>query len=171
MTFQRYPPDQTLSYWVFKSRQYRVAQETRGAQEMISQEQIKRLDSIGFVWAAKKNPTWLKAERKRIQAQWDESWEKTYKKLLRFKKKYGHTNIPKKWPQDQHLASWCFRQKFLYRMDQDLEDGEVLNLANHRKEKLEKVRLDLFSTVIFHIVVYKAKTTIRSFRKDWVQLS
>lgn len=149
MTFQRYPPDQPLSYWVFKSRQYRIAQETRGAQEMISQEQIERLDSIGFVWAAKKNSTWKKSERIRIRAVWDESWEKAYKKLLRFKKQHGHTNIPKKWPQDQHLASWCFRQKKLYKMDQDLEDGEILNLPAHRKEKLEKVSLDLFSKIIF----------------------
>lgn len=116
---------------------------------MISQEQIERLDSIGFVWAAKKNSTWKKSERIRIRAVWDESWEKAYKKLLRFKKQHGHTNIPKKWPQDQHLASWCFRQKKLYKMDQDLEDGEILNLPAHRKEKLEKVSLDLFSKIIF----------------------
>ncbi|MFH2120305.1 MAG: Helicase associated domain protein [Pseudomonadota bacterium] len=39
------------------------------------------------------------------------SWESMYEKLLEFKKKNGHCNVPDRWPEDLQLGKWVGKQR------------------------------------------------------------
>lgn len=58
----------------------------------------KMLDAIGFQW----NPG---------KSYWDERWEEMYDQLKVFKAKFGHCNVPQKFPENQPLASWVNGQR------------------------------------------------------------
>lgn len=57
-----------------------------------------KLDAIHFLW-------------NRSGHYWDERWERKYEQLVAFKNKYGHCDVPQKYPQNQGLASWVNGQR------------------------------------------------------------
>ena len=70
-----------------------------------------RLDKMGFVW----EDNYVNQER----------WEKQLAKLVAYKKRFGHCDVPMKWPEDRGFAHWvsnqrCFRRKG--RLSQDRID-------------------------------------------------
>lgn len=67
----RWGNDSKLSAWVSQQRQ-------RRKKGLISDEQIRQLDALGF--------TWQHRERG--------SWEDRYQELIEFKAKHGHCNVP-----------------------------------------------------------------------------
>ena len=60
----------------------------------LQQEYIEQLDKLGFVWS----PT-------------DIVWNQMFEKLLRFKKRKGHCDVPSVWSEDPQLASWVANQR------------------------------------------------------------
>jgi hypothetical protein len=60
-----------------------------GKDNLLTEERIKKLNNIGFVWEAKKDKEWLEVDRLRKQAQVEDMWQNHYKSLLEFKKKHG----------------------------------------------------------------------------------
>lgn len=60
-----------------------------GKDNLLTEERIKKLNNIGFVWEAKKDKEWLEVDRLRKQAQVEDMWQNHYKSLLDFKKKHG----------------------------------------------------------------------------------
>lgn len=63
----------------------------------LTEERIRLLDSIGFVWD--------------LQAS---DWFHRYDQLLEFKRIHGHTDIPQKYPQNQPLSTWVRTQRRSY---------------------------------------------------------
>ena len=64
---------------------------------------------------------------------WDlrnQMWEEHFESLLQFIKKYGHTNVPQKYPTNQPLAFWCEANRRAYR------DGDILP---ERAARLERI--------------------------------
>ncbi len=55
---------------------------------------IARLDKLGFVWS----PT-------------DIGWDQMFEKLIQFKKRRGHCDVPSVWADDPQLASWVANQR------------------------------------------------------------
>ena len=60
-----------------------------GKHTLLTEERIKKLNEIGFIWQAKKNKEWREADRQRKQAMVESMWQKHYNSLLAFKKKHG----------------------------------------------------------------------------------
>lgn len=58
------------------------------------------------------------------------SWESMYEKLLEFKKKNGHCNVPDRWPEDPQLGRWVGKQRT--KRNRGL-------LSNKRIERLNKI--------------------------------
>jgi hypothetical protein len=59
-------------------------------QNLLTKAKIQALDRIGFTWSI--DPR--------------ESWEQRFEELESFKKKHGHCNVPKRYPQNRQLANW-----------------------------------------------------------------
>jgi len=74
----------------------------KGKINRLNDDRIRKLNAIGFVWVAKKDDKWKELEHERIVSTYDDSWEKMYQVLLKFKKKNGmkrcfcmyHDHIP-----------------------------------------------------------------------------
>jgi hypothetical protein len=60
----------------------------------LSQKQIDQLDRLHFVWS----PT-------------DIVWNEMFGKLVSFKTREGHCDVPSVWPEDPQLASWVANQR------------------------------------------------------------
>jgi hypothetical protein len=76
-----------LARWIFGQRWAR----SRGE---LSQEQVQRLDKLGFVWNS-----------------WEERWQRMLEILAQYKKAHGNCNVPEKWPEDRKLAAWVQTQR------------------------------------------------------------
>ena len=77
-----WPGDPALGAWVSYMRWRK--------HNRLSKDRIAELDRIGFVWSINVRP----------------EWESYFKKLEAFKKKHGHCNVPKVYPQDPGFACW-----------------------------------------------------------------
>ena len=60
-----------------------------GKHNLLTEERIKKLNDIGFVWHAKQNKEWQDADRLRKQAMVESMWQNHYKSLIAFKEKHG----------------------------------------------------------------------------------
>ena len=83
----RCPENPALGRWVAAQRYNRRI-------DNLSKSQIRELDRIGFVWSSG-----------------DHSWNKAFQVLQTFKKKHGHCDVPRDWPQRQTLANWVHNQR------------------------------------------------------------
>ena len=82
--------DQKLAWWVAQQR-------SDYSKSKLSQNRMKLLKSIGFVWDPR-----------------EEQWMEMYQRLVNYKKKYGHTCVPNKWKEDPKLANWVASQRSDY---------------------------------------------------------
>jgi len=87
----KWPKNQQLGKWVNSQRvNYR-----RGN---LSDDQVKRLVSLGFVWGSNRP-----------------KWEEMFDILKEYKERYENCNVPHKWPENQQLAMWVITQRTNYR--------------------------------------------------------
>jgi len=94
---QAYPKDVALGKWVSKQRDfYRFL--TQGKPTRMTQERVDKLNELGFRWVIGKG----KALR---------TWEDYFKDLVKFKDKYGHTNIPVGFRDSPALGTWAAQQR------------------------------------------------------------
>lgn len=80
-----------LAGWVSAQRAWR----NKGS---LSDERIRRLSEIGFVW-----------DWQTVRA--DETWSMWLEKLCSFKERYGHSNVEAGWKEDPALSQWVVRQR------------------------------------------------------------
>ena len=80
-----WPEDPQLSIWVDNQRHTR---------SRLSLDRIKRLDELGFSW----DPHGA-------------LWEEMFARLEQYKARFGHCNVPRKWPDDPQLARWIDNQR------------------------------------------------------------
>ncbi|MDB6024397.1 MAG: hypothetical protein JWM68_620 [Verrucomicrobiales bacterium] len=64
------------------------------------------------------------------QERYDAIWESNFEQLKRFKKGFGHCNVPARWPKDPKLGSWVYTQRGLKKKGQ---------LRPERVQQLEKL--------------------------------
>ena len=85
-----YPPNPALSQWVTTQRSmYRARNE--GLYSTMTDERLKTLESIGFVWAVQGQTT---------------PWEVRYKQLCDYKEAHGTCSISRRDKQHKKLAEW-----------------------------------------------------------------
>ncbi len=68
------------------------------SKDKLSSYKREKLNAIHFLW-------------NRDGYYWDERWERKYEQLVAFKTKYGHCDVPQKYPANQPLASWVNGQR------------------------------------------------------------
>jgi superfamily II DNA or RNA helicase len=79
--------DLSLGMWVAGQRQ-------KKAKGQLSPEQIRKLDSLGYVWDV-----------------YGAMWEEMYGRLVAYKKSHGDCNVPNKWNPDLQLGLWVNTQR------------------------------------------------------------
>ena len=90
-----------LGKWISMIRAKKLAQQ-EGKKNNLTQDQIDRLNSRGFVWSVMKRP-----ERTNPRL----SWAIRFEDLKRFKAKHGHTSVPQSTP---GLGAWVHKQRVKY---------------------------------------------------------
>jgi hypothetical protein len=80
-----WPENPKLGTWVSNQR-------TR--KEQLTSDRIKKLDGLGFVWDVR-----------------DAFWEKMFKELVEYKKKYGDCKVPDDWSENKKLGTWVGKQR------------------------------------------------------------
>ena len=83
--------DLDLALWIMGQR------EARG-RGRLTDDQIRRLDGIGFVWEPR-----------------DVDWDAMFDALAQFKQSHGHCNVPLKWPENPQLGRWSEYQRHSHR--------------------------------------------------------
>lgn len=90
------------------------AVEQRTAKESLSEDQVSKLNHLGFIWKEPK----AKAE----------PWSILFEKLERYKERFGHASVVYRWDEDPKLANWVTRQRTLFSQNK---------LSPERRQKLE----------------------------------
>ena len=101
--------DGQLRAWVLNRRHESSAGKLRA-------DRRERLEKIGFLWQSR-NPQW-------------DNWDRHFSKLAAYKKRFGHCDVPMRWPKDRGFSHWvsnqrCFRRQGI--------------LSPERRERLDKL--------------------------------
>jgi len=111
-------PNPSLAHWVKRQRyQYRIKIE--GKHSTMSDERERALQELRFSWDSH-------------SAAWLERWEE----LANFKRCYGHTNVPKKFSENQPLAVWVKCQRRQYKL---FVEGRNSNMTSERIQFLQSL--------------------------------
>jgi hypothetical protein len=92
--------DMQLAQWV-KRQRYQFTLKLEGKHSTLSDERMKSLNSIGFVWS-------------RHSA----SWEERYIELVEFARRHGHCHVPSTYPDNRQLSVWVRCQRRQYKLAQ-----------------------------------------------------
>jgi hypothetical protein len=88
-----HPDNPALAQWTKRQRyQYKLKQDSK--RSTITDERVRALDEVGFVWDSHK-------------AVWSERLEE----LKEFKKRHKHCNVPSRYKPNHQLAIWVKRQR------------------------------------------------------------
>jgi hypothetical protein len=90
----------------------------------LTDERIRKLDSIGFAWSLR------------------DDWQKHYKELKEYKRKHGHCNVPARYKENRRLGIWVSAQRQQYKI---LKAPE----GPRRSTPLTQERIDLLNEVGF----------------------
>jgi hypothetical protein len=82
--------DKSLAQWI----QYLRKLKRLNLMNRLTVDEIKEVNELGFDWDP--NETF---------------WEKNYQKLVEYKKRFGHCNVPIKWKEDGSLGRWVFKNR------------------------------------------------------------
>jgi hypothetical protein len=77
---------------------YNWLQKQKTNKHRLSKEQLEKLNKAGIIW--------------NIQTVKDEKWEKRFKELCVYKRRYGDCLVPRSWPKDPDLGKWVERQRY-----------------------------------------------------------
>ena len=91
-------------------------QRTRYSEGKLSNDRIKRLEDVGFVWDGRES-----------------SWEKILDVLKEYKINHGDCNVPSIWLENKKLAGWVQTQRHNYRKG---------NLEEYRITRLEDIGVE-----------------------------
>ena len=111
-----YPKNKALGAWVHTQRtQYRLRSE--GKHSFLTEERIKLLDEVGFVWSPQGN-----------------SWDDRYNQLVVYKAEHKNCLVPRVYPKNKALGAWVDNQRT--RLG---SEGEKSQLAKKRIKLLDEV--------------------------------
>jgi len=104
-----WPEDPRLGRWVGNQRELRK-------HDRLSSDRLQRLGAFGFEWDAR-----------------TATWEEMFARLVRYKERFGHCNVPAKWPEDQQLRRWIGNQR---------QFRKTKRLSRQRVRRLDNVGFD-----------------------------
>lgn len=83
----RWPKDLALGPWVSRQRMLRM-------KNLLSMDRIKLLEDLGFEF----DP-------------YAASWDRMFRRLLEYRRRFGNCHIPQSWKEDRELAHWVANQR------------------------------------------------------------
>jgi len=93
----RYSANPALGNWCSEIRSsYKKIQQGQKPRSKLTQDEIERLDEIGFKW------------------KFTEAFEQRYHELEVFKNEFGHCNVPCKYSVNPSLGKWCINMRYSY---------------------------------------------------------
>lgn len=105
-----------LARWMQNQRRaYACFIAGKPSRNVITYERVRKLEEIGFHWSL-----------------WDEKFED----LLRFKKKYGHFNVPQRSKLYPNLQQWISRQRLVYKSCYE----DKISIGKHSMERMKKLK-------------------------------
>jgi superfamily II DNA or RNA helicase len=96
-----FKPNQSLATWVTTRRK-------AWREGKISEEELKQLNSIGFIWIP-----------------FNAKWNQNLTELAQFRQQHGHCNVPRWFQENQPLATWLQAQRKAKRAGKLLESREA----------------------------------------------
>ena len=122
----RYSKNLSLGGWCSSIRNtYNKMQQGKDVATLhiLSQHRIERLEKIGFQWKV---------------VDYDGVFENHCRELIAFKEEFGHCHVPRVYPSNQSLGTWCDNLRSAYR---HIQDGipTKRSLLPDRIERLEKI--------------------------------
>ena len=111
-----FPANPALAQWVKRQRyQYKLKQQ--GKRSTLSEERMKVLEEIGFVWDSHST-----------------CWEERLKELLEYRDAKGDCNVPSRYNENRQLAVWVKRQRRQYKF---FIEGKPSSMTHERIAVLE----------------------------------
>jgi len=96
----------------------------------LTDDRIRRLTDLGFVWSLR------------------DDWQQHYDELKAFKERYGHCNVPARFAENRKLGIFVSAQRQQYKMMQT--EGKVdADQKNRRPAPLTQERIDLLNKIGF----------------------
>jgi hypothetical protein len=93
----------TLSQWVRRQRKLKQ-------QGVLSQDRWRRLKALGLDW--------------KTGSSLDPRWERSFRGLREFRRRFGHCNVPSEWAENVNLGRWVVKMRGLNRAGR-LSDEKV----------------------------------------------
>ncbi|OEU14100.1 hypothetical protein FRACYDRAFT_262497 [Fragilariopsis cylindrus CCMP1102] len=113
-----HPENPALAQWT-KRQRYQYKLKIDGKRSTITDERVRALDEVGFVWDSHK-------------AVWSERLEE----LKCFQKEFGHCNVPSRYQTNHQLAIWVKRQRRQWKNRIDLQPN---CMTDERQDALEEL--------------------------------
>jgi hypothetical protein len=113
-----HPENPALAQWT-KRQRYQYKLKIDGKRSTITDERVRALDEVGFVWDSHK-------------AVWSERLEE----LKDFQKEFGHCNVPSRYEANHQLAIWVKRQRRQWKNKIDLQPN---CMTDERQDALEEL--------------------------------
>jgi hypothetical protein len=108
----------SLARWV-KRQRYQNKLLKEGKPSTMTEERIKLLDNVGFVWDSHHS-----------------TWEERVAELCQYKKRIGHCNVPSSYKVDIRLATWVKCQRRQYKL---FWQGKTCNTTLDRMNQLQEM--------------------------------
>jgi predicted helicase len=118
-----WPEDRRLASWV-------SAQRSRRKKGSLRDDQIRRLDALGFIWNYQK----VKAQA---------TWMKWYRELEKYTHEHGNPHVPRTYAADTTLAGWVWTQRG-NKAELDPEQIALLDKVGFRWDAREDKWMDNF---------------------------
>ena len=88
--------------------------------------------------------------RNRQNVSGHKKWDRMFLELVKFKKTYGHCNVPKNWPENPRLGYWVVNQRnlfkknklIIYRIKNLLRIGFAFSASNVKWMKMYSTLVD-----------------------------
>lgn len=93
----------------------------------LTDDRIRRLQSLGFVWSLR------------------DDWQKHYEELKKFKAEHGHCNVPARYNQNRRLGIWVSAQRQQYKI---MNQNQELDRPR-RSAPLTQDRIDYLNAIGF----------------------
>ena len=100
-----------------------------GKNHCLTPDRERRLTEVGFVFNTKSK----EIRRFNLLRRYSDQWDDHFDRLKKFKAKYGHTWVPKRYTSDMSLAGWVGRLRSLFRRRLRGDDN---TLSDDRMNKL-----------------------------------
>jgi glutaredoxin len=123
---QVFPSNKQLGFWVQTQRiQFKLLQD--GKKSAMTEEHIKSLNELDFVWRDVKG------------SETSTPWEQRLQELAAYKEANGSTNVPQVFPSNKQLGIWVKTQRCQYKL---LHKNEKSTMTKERMESLNELDFD-----------------------------